>query len=80
MPKPYWIAPTRAETAPARCGKRDKAPAIELAMMKPEADTKTKRGTARPQKAESVRAGCHGQHEPRDRGYACPDIQQPIAS
>lgn len=48
MPLPYSIAPTSAETAPARLGKSVSAPAIELATMKPVAETKRNSGSASP--------------------------------
>ena len=47
MPVPYWMAPTSADTAPARSGNIDSAPAIELATMNPVMPTNTKSGTTK---------------------------------
>ncbi len=48
MPAPYWIEPTRADTAPALNGKLARAPAIELATMKPVMATNRNSGTTSP--------------------------------
>src|ERR1700693_3795949 len=47
-PAPYWAAPTRAETAPARSGRRASALVIELAAINPVADANAKSGSTRP--------------------------------
>ena len=56
-PVPYWIAPTNADTAPARAGKRLSAPAIELATMKPVAEMNKNSGMTSPNRPpQSVHA------------------------
>ena len=48
MPEPYWIEPTSADTAPARSGNAASAPATELAMISPVAETNRNNGAAKP--------------------------------
>lgn len=48
MPLPYCAAPTNAETEPDRAGETLRAPAIELATIKPVAEAKMKSGTTSP--------------------------------